>query len=233
MENLKFKNFEILETKADDNGNLIISGYGAYFNNVDSTGDIIIKGAFEKTIKERVKVDGSSRVAFCYQHDIWNPIGRIDTIYEDEKGLFIQVMLSAAEKDIQTKVKERILSEMSIGYHTIEDEKGKMGYEDNTILKEIKLIEVSLVTIASNPLALIQSMKGEEKIDYINKEFDRLLGIVRNENINFEIQKLKSLVLNVAPQEPQKKEVAQLSKDELLTALVGQKNELLTALNRK
>ena len=110
MKNLKFKNFDITETKADESGNLTISGYGAVFGNVDSYGDIIERGAFAKTLIER-----KDRIAFCYQHDIWNPIGKIESISEDEKGLKLTVKLSAAEEDIQTKVKEGILKEMSIG----------------------------------------------------------------------------------------------------------------------
>jgi len=222
---LRFKNFDISEQKSDDNGNLIITGYGAVFGNIDSYGDIIEKGAFNNTLIER-----KDRIAFCYQHDIWNPIGKIQSIEEDEIGLKLTVMLSAAEDDIRTKVKEGILKEMSIGYRTINSRKETRNGEDINLLTEIKLIEVSLVTVAANPLAIIESMKGEERIDYIKKEFDRVLSIVRNDNINFEIQKLKSLVLNVAPvDEPLEEEVA-LSKDELITALIGNKNELLTAL---
>ena len=228
MDNLKFKNFDITGHKADNDGNLIITGYGAVFGNVDSYGDIIEKGAFVKTLSER-----AGRIAFCYQHDIWNPIGKIESIDEDERGLKLTVKLSAAEKDIQTKVKEGILNEMSIGYRTMESKSEVRNGESVNLLTEIKLIEVSLVTVAANPLAVIESMKGEERIDYIKKEFDRVLSIVRNENINFEIQKLKSLVLEVAPQQEPKKEEAAFSKDELITALVGGKNELLTALKSK
>lgn len=228
MDNLKFKNFNITDHKADDDGNLIITGYGAVFGNIDSYGDIIEKGAFTKTLSERV-----GRIAFCYQHDIWNPIGKIESIDEDEKGLKLTVKLSAAEKDIQTKVKEGILKEMSIGYRTMESKSEIREGEEINLLTEIKLIEVSLVTVAANPLAVIESMKGEERIDYIKKEFDRVLSIVRNENINFEIQKLKSLVLEIAPQQEPTEEKVALNKDELITALVGGKKELLNALKNK
>ena len=228
MENLKFKNFDIQETKADEAGGLTITGYGAYFNNVDSYGDIIEKGAFSKTLIER-----KERIAFCYQHDIWNPIGKIEQISEDNRGLKIIVKLSEAEKDIQTKIKEGILKEMSIGYRTMNSKSETRDGEHVNVLTEIKLIEVSLVTVAANPLAVIESMKGEEKIDFINREFDRVLQIVRNENINFEIQKLKSLVLSVTPQPEQPKTDALLSKDEILTALIGGKNEMLNALINK
>ncbi len=229
MKNLRFKNFEISETKADDKGGLTISGYGAYFGNIDSYGDIIEPGAFSKTLIER-----KDRIAFCYQHDIWNPIGKIQEISEDEKGLKITVKLSEAEDDIKIKIREGILKEMSIGYRTVNSRSERRNEQDVNILTEIKLIEVSLVTVAANPLAVIESMKGEDKINYVENEFDRVLAIVKNDNINFEIQKLKSLVFSLPPVSRQPyKDQSQLSKDEILTALIGSKNEFLTALKSK
>lgn len=223
---LQFKNFEIQETKKEDDGRLTITGYGAYFGNVDSYGDIIERGAFTKTLAER-----KGRIAFCYQHDIWNPIAKIEEIYEDEKGLKITVKLSASEEDIQTKVKEGILKEMSIGYRTINSRSEMRDGMEVNVLSEIKLIEVSLVTVAANPLAVIESMKAEEKTNYIEQEFNRVLAIVKNEQINFEIQKLKSLVFGLTPAIEQQPETeSQLSKDEILTALIGSKNEFINAL---
>ena len=192
--NLLFKNFEITEHKADASGNMIITGYGAVFGNQDSSDDIIEPGAFAKTLVER-----AGRIAFCYQHDIWNPIGKIQQIKEDSKGLWIEVMLSAAEGDIQTKVKEEILKEMSIGYRTMASREEVRNGIRVDILTEIKLFEISLVTIAANPLALVDSMKSEERTQYLQKEFDRLIAIVKNDNINFEIQKLKSIALSSVP----------------------------------
>lgn len=217
MEHLKFKHFDILETKATDKGALEISGYGAYFGNVDSYGDVIDKGAFINTLADR-----GDRIAFCYQHDIFNPIGKILQISEDEKGLFIKVRLSAAEKDIQTKIKEGILKEMSIGYSVVNASNEKRDERDVYVLKELKLYEVSLVTVAANPLAQIEGMKAEKQKDFINEEFDRLISIVRNDNIKYELIKLKSIVENSAlaatpPQVPPSDEG--LSKSEILKIL--------------
>lgn len=226
-DNLQFKNFEILETKKEDDGRLTIAGYGAYFNNVDSYGDIILPSAFQKTLIER-----KGRIAFCYQHDIWNPIGKIEEIYEDEKGLKVVVKLSAANEDIQTKVKEGILKEMSIGYRTINSRSEVQNGIEVNLLSEIKLIEISLVTVAANPLAVVETMKSDtEKADYIKAQFDRVLTIVKNEQISFEIELLKSLVLGLPPVEKQPiKAEPHLSKDEILTALIGSKQEYLNAL---
>lgn len=200
MKDLEFKSFEITETKADDDGNLTISGYGAIFGNIDSYGDIIERGAFASTIVKR-----GERIAFCYQHDTWNPIGKILELREDDKGLYLKVQLSGAEKDIQTKVKEGILKEMSIGYRILEARNEIREGKDIRMLEDIELFEISLVTIAANPLAIITGMKSEERKDFLTAEFDRLLAIIKNENINYEIRKLKTLVFSdfneVAPKE--------------------------------
>lgn len=208
MKDLEFKSFEITEHKADESGNLVITGYGAFFNNIDSYGDVIEKQAFETTIMKR-----GERIAFCYQHDTWNPIGKILELREDDRGLYLKVQLSEAEKDIQTKVREGILKELSIGYRVIKARNEVREGKEVRILEDIELFEISLVTIAANPLAVITGMKSEERNDYLLKEFDRVLAIVRNENINFEIRKLKSLVFSDFKEVAQKEEVQMKAAD--------------------
>jgi HK97 family phage prohead protease len=155
MDTLQFKDFQIQEVKQEGKG-LTISGYGAMFGNIDSYGDIIEKGAFAETIAER-----KERIAFCSQHDITNPIGKILDIKEDEKGLWIEVKISDAEEGIKTKVREGILKEMSIGYRTVDSKEETRDGKQVNILTKIKLYEISLVTVAANPLAIIEGMKAE------------------------------------------------------------------------
>ena len=139
--------------------------------------------------------------------------------------MWVVARLSAAEKDIQTKVREGILKEMSIGYRTINAYTEMVDGQTINHLTEIKLYEISIVTVAANPLAVISAMKAEEQRGYISGEFDRLIAIVKNENINFEIRKLKSLVINFegnilapAPPEPKPQEVS-LKADDILKLL--------------
>ena len=190
---LKFINIPF-QVKADSDDELIIEGHGAVKGNVDSYKDVITDGAFKKTLKEQ-----GDRIAFCYQHDIYNPIGKIQEIKEDSTGLWLKVKISDAENDIKTKIREGILKEMSIGYSVMEAKRGEQDGEDVNFLTEIKLYEVSLVTIAANPLAIIESMKseGETNKDVIEAEFDRLLSIERNKEKKYEILKLKTLVMNL------------------------------------
>lgn len=190
---LKFLNIPF-DIKSDSDNELIIEGHGAIKGNIDSYNDVIVDGAFTKTLEQR-----KDRIAFCLQHDIRNPIGKIQEIKEDERGLFLKVRISDSEGDIKTKIREGILREMSIGYSTVSAKNGEIDGKEVTLLTEIKLYEVSLVTVAANDQAMIEALKadGQNNSDVISDEFDRLIAIERNNEKKYEIMKLKALVMSL------------------------------------
>ncbi len=194
---LKFKGFKIDNITQDESNQLIVSGWAAIFGNIDSYGDIIQPGAFTKTLQER-----KGRIAFCYQHELDEPVGKILLLEERDKGLWIEVMISAAEEDIQTKIREGILQEMSIGYCTLKSNQGIENEQPINYLTEIKLYEVSLVTIAANPLATIEELKSEEKANYFDESFERLIVTERDNTKKFDLMKLKSQVIALLNKEP-------------------------------
>ena len=52
-----------------------VSGYLASLGNKDSDGDVIVKGAFSKSLNERgVSSTTARKIAFLYQHDMTKPI---------------------------------------------------------------------------------------------------------------------------------------------------------------
>jgi HK97 family phage prohead protease len=211
---LQFKEFKI-DKVTEDSGQLTIEGWAAVFNNLDSGNDIILKGSFSKTLLTR-----KGRIAFCYQHDIYNPIGKILEIEEQDFGLFVKVSISASEDDIQTKLKEKILNEMSIGYRVIESKRGGgMGYEDANVISEIMLYEISIVTIAMNDKAIITGMKSEEKQTIIETEFERLIAIERNTQKKFELMKLKGQI-KALMQEDQKQFTPTQDEPKQITPLI-------------
>lgn len=151
---MKIKTVKISNIKADTQEN-IISGYASYFNNKDSHGDIIMGGAFTKTIQEN-----KNRIKVLWQHDLREPIGKPIEMVEDEKGLFTTSKISETDvgKKAMILARDGVLNEMSIGYYPIKED-----YDDNkkaNIIREIKLMEYSLVTLASNPLAQLTDVKN-------------------------------------------------------------------------
>jgi HK97 family phage prohead protease len=197
MKNLEYKNYEIKSVQEPNEGEMYIEGYGAVFGNIDSYKDIIEKGAFKKSISEN-----KERIAFCYQHDIYEPIGKIEEIKEDEYGLWLKVRISDTADDVKTMIREGILKEMSVGFQTV-----KSTIDEQTYIRtitEVKLWEVSIVTIAANPLALIGSVKSiEEKNTILEQEFDKIIAIEQNREKKYNLLKLKSLVFAL-PVEPQR-----------------------------
>ena len=131
------------------------SGYAAVFGNRDSGDDIIEKGAFTRTIRENF-----DRIKILSQHNEFElPIGKPLELREDEKGLFIRGKISDTQKgrDVQTLLKDGVLTEMSIGYDTVVSELDRDGVRH---LKEIRLWEVSIVTWAMNDQATIEEVKS-------------------------------------------------------------------------
>lgn len=151
---MQFKNIKVSNIKADSQEN-IITGYASHFNNKDSHGDIITKGAFAKTIQEN-----KDRVKVLWQHNMYEPIGKPTEMKEDDKGLFTVSKISQTDvgKKAMILARDGVLNEMSIGFYPIKEEYD--SEKKANMIKEIKLMEYSLVTIASNPLAQLTDVKN-------------------------------------------------------------------------
>lgn len=136
----------------------IFSGYAAVFGNIDTGGDVIEPGAFTKTIAE-----GWERVKILALHNDYDlPIGKPLELREDAHGLYIKGKISdtAMGKDVKTLLRDKVLNEMSIGYDPVTFDYDK---EDGVRhLREVKLWEVSIVTWAMNPKALVTGYKATE-----------------------------------------------------------------------
>ena len=135
----------------------IVKGYGSYFGNKDSDNDVIAKGAYQKTIKEN-----GERVRYLYQHDMTQPIGKMKELYEDEKGLMFvaEIPKTTLGMDVLELIKGGVITENSVGILPIQ----KQMKDDYREITEVKLYEISAVTLAANDQAKILDVKGN--IDY-------------------------------------------------------------------
>lgn len=187
IEYLEFKSLEIKADK-EDGDYFYFSGYAAVFNNADERGDILYQGAFLDSLKERKPV-------LCYQHIIQMPIGVLDTVQEDSKGLFVTGRLPKGNSDSKNAgelLKCGAINSMSIGF--IKDPL-KTSYDNNyRHLRGVKLYEVSFVTIPMNNKAKVLSIKGSDlnTITDVNR-FLKTKGLSNSES-NIIISKIKALV---------------------------------------
>src|SRR5436190_5181510 len=118
------------------------TGLASVYNNTDLHGEVVLPGAFTKTIAERPVVK------LLYQHDTWTPIG-VGEISDSDAGLVIKARLAlGVEKARETYelLKAGVLDSLSIGFDVIKDAvEGKVRK-----ISEIRLWEVSVVTFPAN-----------------------------------------------------------------------------------
>ena len=151
-----------LEVKAEKEGGILhIKAYALAFGNIDSWGDIIMPGACDEFLAS----DAAGRMALCWQHERQTVIGKITDKGVDDYGMWIEaeVLPTTAGKDAAILLKTGAVKEFSIGYRADRYHYEKReGYDyEIRILDAITVYEVSPVTIAANPAAIIVSAKAD------------------------------------------------------------------------
>lgn len=136
-------------------------GYGSVFGNKDLGNDVIERGAFLKSLKRRKP----QNVKLLYQHKSDMPIGVFDEIKEDDHGLVVKGRLALktqAGAEAYELLKMGALDGLSIGFRVNPKEVSYDKRGNRRIIKEVDLMEVSLVTFPMNPQATVRSVKGED-----------------------------------------------------------------------
>ena len=163
-----------------------IKGYASVFGNLDSDSDTIQKGSFKRSIKEWGP-EGKDRIALVAQHDMSRPVARITELKEDENGLYMEAKFGTHRDgdDYYRMAKEGIINEFSVGFVPVEKEENEKGGYD---ISQIKLYEVSMVTVAANdeavvtevksadPLKLVKQIEDKDLAFKLEKEYLRLMG---------------------------------------------------------
>ena len=134
-------------------------GYGSVFGVKDAYDDIVIKGAFQKSL-DKWK-NKKSFPALLWQHKMDEPIGIYTSMIEDDVGLAVKGRLLVDDDPLAKRayahMKAGSITGLSIGYvlNDWEYDKEKGAF----VLKEIDLWELSLVTFPANDEARISEVK--------------------------------------------------------------------------
>jgi len=158
-----------------EDSNLFIEGYASVFGVVDSYNDIVVQGAFTNTLMNDAK-----RVKFCWQHNMDDVIGKIIEMREDDRGLWFKAKISNTSKgkDVAILVEDNALDEVSFAYRT----KKYLMDEETDIRKllEVELIEISLVTRAANPQAVITGTEKKSEEEKLAEAVEIIFSKVEN-----------------------------------------------------
>jgi HK97 family phage prohead protease len=150
--------------KSVSNDGFVFNGYASVFDYLDSHNEIMIKGAFLRSIHRHN--EGSSRVKLLWQHDTQKPIGVINQISEDDKGLFIAVTLNNLVnqgREVAALVKQKAIDSFSVGFDIEKYRVNSFGQKEIT---DVDLWEVSVVTFPANQEAKIQNICSRSLLEH-------------------------------------------------------------------
>jgi HK97 family phage prohead protease len=139
-----------------------VEGYLSTFNQADAEGDIIRRGAWAKTIRERVpagRVPLINRKHLLYGGGIPDVCGVIKEASEDERGLFIRAPFGndGHAQAVRSKASGGSLHGMSAGFLVINAIPLDTGGFD---MRELVLVEGTLTNSPVNDQALITRAKS-------------------------------------------------------------------------
>lgn len=184
----------------------------AAFGNKDRAGDVLIKGCFAKSIQERGPGSATPEIAYLWQHEMDNPLGRPLILEERDAGLFASNYhdegpgMDCADRAM-TQQKSGTLKYYSIGFNYVWDKIEYDSDNDQFIVKEVELFEESVVTIAANNRTGILDIKSATDAEMaevrqeLYRETEALLKKL-NPRKQFELRQIISRHLSLATTQP-------------------------------
>ena len=134
----------------------VIEGYASLFGLIDDGGDMVLRGAFARSLQSR----GAAGVKMLWQHRAAEPIGMWTAIVEDARGLKVTGRLDlsvARAREALSLLRGGAVDGLSIGFRTkraVTDRSGGVRR-----LQEVDLWEISIVTFPMLAQARIGSVK--------------------------------------------------------------------------
>jgi HK97 family phage prohead protease len=137
--------------------------YASVFGNKDSYGDVVMAGAFARTLADWTK--SGDMIPVLFGHNMSDPdfnLGGVLKAEEDNVGLKVTAQLDLENpKALQTyrMLKGRRIRQMSFAYDEIDS--GPAVHDGDHVweLRELKLYEVSIVTVGANQETEILAVK--------------------------------------------------------------------------
>ena len=154
--NMKTKAFAFKVKAADDEG--VIEGYASVFGVRDSYNEIVMPGAFAKSLARHQR-EGTYPL-MLWQHNPDEPIGVWLEMSDDGKGLYVKGKLLKGVRradEALIMLKNSAVQGMSIGYREIDVEPSSNG--EARKLNELELYEASVVSFPANRRARVDTVK--------------------------------------------------------------------------
>jgi HK97 family phage prohead protease len=186
MKPFQYKNLDY-EVKDIDNVSRRVKVALSRFGNVDSDGDVIIRGAFAKSIQERGPSSQTNRkIQFLRYHDFEQQIGIWESLEETNDYLIGIGKLGRSTKgsDALFDYEDGVIREHSIGFQLLPD---KLMLRPDGIreVKEVVLWEGSAVTFGANDQTGVFSVgKSMDAgfLEKLNQKMEACINALKNGN---------------------------------------------------
>lgn len=214
---MQYKTFSINSKDVNyDSESRTISGYAAVFGNKDKAGDILIKGCFSKSIQDRgPESSANDKIIVLWMHDMNEPIGRLTVLYEDDKGLYFEAPIDDVPRGNQAikQLESGTLNQFSIGYQYVWENCEYDAEKDAFMVKEVKLHEISVVSIGCNGeteyLGLKSIEDAEKAYEELNAEISEVCSGMSAPKQQ-KIQRIISKVISLSSFKPENRKESSL-----------------------
>jgi HK97 family phage prohead protease len=154
----------VAETKEEAGAFATFRGYGSVFNNLDQDYDVVRPGAFKSTLERQ------PRIKMLWQHRTSEIIGSFTSLQEDDKGLLVEGRINLGTekgREAYALLKAGDMDGLSIGYRVKDFEVDtKTGVR---FLKDLDLMEISLVTMPANQRAVVTDVKSVKEVSNLEE----------------------------------------------------------------
>lgn len=158
------------------------SGYASVFGVRDSHGDIVMAGAFKRSLRELKRA--KQMPALLWQHDAALPVGVWLDMREDARGLYVEGQLADTTlgRDARELLRLGAITGLSIGYvpRRVKFRESPEHGEVREVL-DVDLWETSLVTFPSNTESRVLSAKGALPSERLMEQWLRDAGLSREQ----------------------------------------------------
>jgi HK97 family phage prohead protease len=151
---------------------------------VDSDGDIMMPGAFKRSIQDWGP-EAKGRVKHLLNHDPSQPLGKIVELKEDGYGLYYRSQVGSHRlgQDFIKMVESGLIGEHSIGFRTLREQKAAEANE----IHEVMLFEGSSLTAwGANEYTPILGIKSLEECTKIQEQIKTFEKFIRNSDVTDE-----------------------------------------------
>ncbi len=152
------------------------AGYASVFGRMDDAGDIVLAGAFRRSLAGR----GVRDIRMLFQHDPKEPVGLWRSIIEDGFGLWVegQLVPGVPRADaLRRLIERRAIDGLSIGFRTVRATRSG-GHRR---LVEIDLWEISIVTFPMMDAARIApGTQPPAAAARLARSLDAAISLLRN-----------------------------------------------------